>query len=339
VNGSRLRESAIEVGIISGLLFGVGMFITLIVVGLLPITTSITAPVVCPSGYIRTAVVADTSYGDEGVNVSAVLYCIDKTGFPVRVREGGPLLVLGLLAASLLAALETVSEVLAARRSGGDARNGPPTSPASSKARFDIGWVIVPAVVISYAVRTFVGDGAYGDVNEIPSDPASSTEHGHFGLGWFAVRSAFADGVAAEAFADLKHAIGRSRIECSLVNIPGESVELRVRRCDGDLEGWVWNDGSVEKQPVFPSAFESPEALLRESMEPGPHFDASEVPWSELARLGALARQRVSSKRAQVSAIQVRPASASGGLRISFSVDSPPHSVSVTFDERGQLVE
>jgi hypothetical protein len=340
VSRDRVRRIALNVGVPALIMLGLGMFIGLVVAGLLPITMKITAPVVCPAGYVRTAIVEEISSDDEGgQSMTGCLYCIDKTGFPVRVREGGPLLVMGLLATAVLVAREMLSAAFARRRLRRDAADSPQASPAPGKARSNTNWVVAPALGILFLVRHYVDDGSYGDVSQIPNDPASPTERGHFGLGLFAVRSPFADGVAAQAFADLKHAIGRSRIKCSLVNIRSESVELTVHRGDGDSDGWWWRDGSVEKRRVFPSELEMREALWGGSTKLQRYFDASAVPWSDLARLGLAARQRVSIEEAQLSAIQIERAPAAHGLRITISVGSPPRSASVTFDEQGQVVE
>jgi hypothetical protein len=64
---------------------GVFLFLGLMLGCCAPITLRLTAPVACPDGYARSAVVVETTNPEPGTtNFNPDLYCVDKTGVAVR---------------------------------------------------------------------------------------------------------------------------------------------------------------------------------------------------------------------------------------------------------------
>ena len=50
-----------------------------------PITLRLAAPVACPDGYARSAVVVEVTNPEPGTtNIDSDLYCVDRSGFPVH---------------------------------------------------------------------------------------------------------------------------------------------------------------------------------------------------------------------------------------------------------------
>jgi hypothetical protein len=86
------------------------MFVGLMLVCIVPASERLTAPIVCNSGYVRTAVVVETSDTGEGTTTRGDLYCIDRSGVPIGAHWAGPALVLGFALAIPALLLELIAQ-------------------------------------------------------------------------------------------------------------------------------------------------------------------------------------------------------------------------------------
>jgi len=66
---------------------GVFLFLALMLACCAPVTLRLAAPVACPDGYARSAVVAEVSNPEPGTtSVSSELYCVDRSGVPIHAN-------------------------------------------------------------------------------------------------------------------------------------------------------------------------------------------------------------------------------------------------------------
>jgi uncharacterized membrane protein HdeD (DUF308 family) len=80
---------------------------------IVPASMKLAAPLACPNGYVRTAVVVETSTTSEGNTTSGTLYCIDAAGVLVHANPLVAFLGLGLEVGVALLAVAALLRVSA----------------------------------------------------------------------------------------------------------------------------------------------------------------------------------------------------------------------------------